>query len=225
MHPSYIAKIRGCYRQHIDVRQRNRLAEHDTVRRCFSGALLILVALGFSASANKALITTPPAPDELADILFPANSLKPPVSENTRNVQLRGVAGVRKSIKETKKANSQNIQDNVSGSARMAIQFRFGSSELQVHSYPMIDSIALMLLLKEMEDIAIYIEGHTDSVGGSKANKRLSLHRAQSVKEYIVRQHGIDPDRLHVSGKGESEPLLPDTPEAPANRRVVIKPL
>ncbi len=34
--------------------------------------------------------------------------------------------------------------------------------------------------------------------------------------------HQVGPDRMKVKGKGEAEPLYPETPEAPENRRVVI---
>ena len=46
-----------------------------------------------------------------------------------------------------------------------------------------------------------------------------SLH--QSVMGFLM-QHGVEKDRLTALGKGATELLLPDQPEATANRRVRI---
>ncbi len=66
------------------------------------------------------------------------------------------------------------------------------------------------------------IEGHTDSVGSARYNAGLSQRRADSVKNYLVENFSISPDRLATKGYGEEKPVASnDTAEGRAqNRRI-----
>ncbi|MBC8017570.1 MAG: OmpA family protein, partial [Verrucomicrobia bacterium] len=48
------------------------------------------------------------------------------------------------------------------------------------------------------------IEGHTDNIGGSELNMRLSQQRAENVVKALVDNFGIDPARLTAKGYGSS---------------------
>ncbi len=71
----------------------------------------------------------------------------------------------------------------------------------------------------------ISISGHTDSVAPGKpgySNWDLSADRANAARR-ILEKSGVDGDRIYqVSGKGDREPLYPDDPDLPANRRISI---
>jgi chemotaxis protein MotB len=71
----------------------------------------------------------------------------------------------------------------------------------------------------------ISISGHTDSVAPGRAgysNWDLSADRANAARR-ILDKAGVDGDRLYqVAGKGDREPLYPDDPDLPANRRISI---
>ena len=69
----------------------------------------------------------------------------------------------------------------------------------------------------------IAIEGHTDSVGSSKANQAISAKRAEAVKQYLVEQ-GADASRIQTQGLGESHPIASNSTEAgrQQNRRVEV---
>ena len=71
----------------------------------------------------------------------------------------------------------------------------------------------------------ISIYGHTSaSPGGAKAEGdwTLSASRADGSRR-ILQSAGVDPDRVYqVSGKASSEPLYPDDPMLPGNRRIAI---
>jgi len=71
----------------------------------------------------------------------------------------------------------------------------------------------------------ISIYGHTSaSPGGAKAENdwTLSAGRADASRR-ILQGAGVDRDRIYqVSGKATSEPLYPDDPMLPGNRRIAI---
>jgi NitT/TauT family transport system substrate-binding protein len=74
----------------------------------------------------------------------------------------------------------------------------------------------------------IIIEGHTDaSMRGqvpAEAVQQLSLNRAESVREALAKDFGIDPNKLVVDGMGWTRPADPKEPMTHAkNRRVEIK--
>ncbi len=68
--------------------------------------------------------------------------------------------------------------------------------------------------------VSIQVIGHTDTSGGSAYNDRLSMRRANAVKDELAR-NGIDASTITVEGRGESDPLVPtaDGVREPQNRR------
>jgi OOP family OmpA-OmpF porin len=70
---------------------------------------------------------------------------------------------------------------------------------------------------------AVQIVGHTDNTGPAAYNERLSVRRADSIKELLVK-NGVDQSKITVLGMGERSPAAENsTPEGRAkNRRVVI---
>ena len=76
-------------------------------------------------------------------------------------------------------------------------------------------------MLSEHPDVAVSVEGHTDSDGDNDLNQKLSENRAETVMKQLVSM-GISKDRLSFRGYGESKPVAPnDNPEGKAsNRRV-----
>ena len=101
------------------------------------------------------------------------------------------------------------------------INFEFDSAILQESSFAAIDSLANFL--KENPSITIEIAGFTDDSGTEEHNQKLSLDRANSVKEALINK-GVDAARMTAVGYGSGNPLKPnDTEENKAlNRRVEI---
>jgi chemotaxis protein MotB len=71
----------------------------------------------------------------------------------------------------------------------------------------------------------ISISGHTSATaGGAKpaSDWALSSSRADASRQ-ILQGAGVDPDRIYqVAGKAGSDPLYPDDPMLPGNRRIAI---
>ncbi|MGL5892515.1 MAG: OmpA family protein [Bacteroidia bacterium] len=102
------------------------------------------------------------------------------------------------------------------------LNFATNKSTLDLKSAKDLDQLAAYL--KRNPEKKILITGHTDNVGDSLANEKLSFERAESVKAYLIKK-GIKKDRMQTSGKGESQPIMPNTLEGGRllNRRVVIE--
>ena len=103
----------------------------------------------------------------------------------------------------------------------LMIQFDFNSARLQETSKPLLTSLADAMGSERIKTLRFKVEGHTDAVGKASYNQQLSEKRAQSVLEFLSNK-GVEKDRLTAEGKGASELLLPDKPDAMANRRVRI---
>jgi chemotaxis protein MotB len=71
----------------------------------------------------------------------------------------------------------------------------------------------------------VTISGHTDgSTPGGRypSNWELSADRANAARR-IIQANGIAPDQIYqVAGRADSEPLFPDDPTVPGNRRITI---
>ena len=82
----------------------------------------------------------------------------------------------------------------------------------------------VLKILKRNKERSLKVVGHTDNNGSIKSNKTLSIQRCRAVKKYLVK-HGIPSKRIQVEGKGDSQPLLPNTTDAnrKKNRRVEFK--
>ena len=106
-------------------------------------------------------------------------------------------------------------------SVDLVIQFDFDSAKLQEASKPLLDNLASAMVNDRLIGLKFSVEGHTDAKGTESYNMSLSQKRAQSVVEYLTLK-GIEPARLTGVGKGFSELLYPDRPQAAENRRVKV---
>ena len=63
----------------------------------------------------------------------------------------------------------------------------------------------LIALLNDNPNVTIELSAHTDRKGSVEYNDKLSLRRAESVVDYLIKA-GIAKDRLVAVGKGKSTP-------------------
>ena len=109
-----------------------------------------------------------------------------------------------------------------------SVYYKSNSSDLSSATKNTLDE--LITLLKENPSWGVNAVGHTDLTGNAKANKILSILRAESVKTYIYNR-GISFKRIRSYGMGEEQPVaednyddgIDDTIGKDANRRVEIQ--
>ena len=101
------------------------------------------------------------------------------------------------------------------------VQFATGRAVLTEGARETLDQVALTL--QRRPDLAVEVQGHTDSVGAADDNQRLSEMRAQSVVDYLI-SVGVSAGRMSPVGYGDTDPMASnETASGRAqNRRVVL---
>ncbi len=119
---------------------------------------------------------------------------------------------------------AEPTQDNLKiGSAIILekVTFASGSTQLATSSLPELDKIANIL---KNDTTRIEIAGFTDNTGSVEANERISLERADTVRNYLI-QKGVSATRLISQGYGPSSPIADNSTAAgrKKNRRVELQ--
>ena len=130
------------------------------------------------------------------------------------------------SKEELKEVDVQVLKGVVYISLADNMLYKSGSYEINARAAETLSKIAK--IIKDYKDYDVLIEGNTDNVPISKPNIRnnwdLSTLRASSVVQALQNDYGVDPKRLTAGGRGEYNPIAPNTTEAgkQRNRRTQI---
>lgn len=108
------------------------------------------------------------------------------------------------------------------------VNFSPASATLSPPARAYLDEV--VALIRELESPRLIIEGHTDDDGTEADNLALSIQRAESVFNYLVKA-GIEKSLLAYRGRGETQALTPNrsangqrNPDAQRiNRRIELK--
>ena len=102
---------------------------------------------------------------------------------------------------------------------KQQVHFATNKWEILPDSFELLNQVAQVM--KDYASMNIEVQGHTDNVSGRAHNLKLSQHRADSVRTYLVKQ-GIDPSRLTAKGFAFDVPIASNSTERgrAANRRV-----
>jgi outer membrane protein OmpA-like peptidoglycan-associated protein len=104
------------------------------------------------------------------------------------------------------------------------VRFGFDKAELSDEAQAALDEFAGQLKAEYDRNIYVEIQGHTDATGSNEYNYELGMERAEAVRMYLNREHGIPLHRINVISYGEAEPIADNGSRdgrAP-NRRVVL---
>jgi peptidoglycan-associated lipoprotein len=133
---------------------------------------------------------------------------------------------------EAKDALKRATDAGVLAKGKVAFQQTFGEDRIRFKSdkYELDDTAKQALdefagKVKGLTDqYFIEVQGHTDDTGSSKYNEDLGQRRADSVRRYLSRQHGLQLNRMSTISYGDTLPVAPNKTKAgrAQNRRVVI---
>ena len=130
------------------------------------------------------------------------------------------------SKEELKEVDVQVLKGVVYISLADNMLYKSGSYEINDRASETLSKIAK--IIKDYKDYDVLIEGNTDDVPIKRENIRnnwdLSCLRASSVVQARQNNYGVDPKRLTAGGRGEYNPLQPNTSEVgkQRNRRTQI---
>lgn len=95
------------------------------------------------------------------------------------------------------------IEENV----KIAIGVLFATGKADINEDSTADIKKLGIFMQTYPTTTTVIEGHTDNVGSADMNKELSLRRAEAVRNYLINNYSIDPDRIKAVGYGAERPV------------------
>ena len=130
------------------------------------------------------------------------------------------------SKEELKEVDVQVLKGVVYISLADNMLYKSGSYEINSRASETLSKIAK--IIKDYKDYDVLIEGNTDDVPIKRENIRnnwdLSCLRASSVVHALQNDYGVEPKRLTAGGRGEYNPLQPNTTELgkQRNRRTQI---
>jgi outer membrane protein OmpA-like peptidoglycan-associated protein len=211
-----------------------RSARLRQVRRLAGAAALVALAL---AGCAKSVEVTAPAPtrDDLY-VLLPAQDGKTGALTVTHGTESKVLdapfAAARIKVDgriETGVATDEEVRQAFGDAlgalppriANFTLYFLEGRDELTPESRQVLRQVLDEVARRPVSEVEVV--GHTDRMGPALNNDRLSLRRAERVRDELARL-GVTADRMQVSGRGEREPLVPTEDEVaePRNRRVEV---
>lgn len=200
----------------------------------------VLAALACSASATAWQDDRPelgpdsPEVDAAARAALPNAEIRPITGEIRRIEGLQTViSGAVVSLEAVQRGLQQGGLEvrSVNGGLEVMLPgdvlFDFDKATIRVNAVPILEKVAEAA--RQTATRPIRVEGHTDAVGQSAYNQKLSQARAQSVVQWLVKG-GIPASRLMAQGFGATRPVAPNKTSSgqddPAgrqkNRRVTV---
>lgn len=154
---------------------------------------------GCGAGQRDRASVTPATPREVTPPPPPAPVVPPPASESERQLVERG------------RIRLENVYFE-SGSATMLPESEVALNEAGS-------------ALEKFRDLKVEVEGHTDTRGSGRYNRRLSQARAEAVRDYLLRMFRLTPGNYTAVGYGETRPETKERNEEELlrNRRVELR--
>jgi len=140
------------------------------------------------------------------------------------------VSGLKSDMVQMKK-NLRDLRARVSDSEILIalsgdVLFDFDKWAIRKDAIPMLQKVLSVIIGSKSQQITI--SGHSDSIGSEEYNQKLSLKRAEAVRDWLMKESKLSANSFTVAGLGETKPIAPnsrpdgsDDPEGrQRNRRV-----
>jgi OOP family OmpA-OmpF porin len=206
----------------MDRLGRKELSPHGT-------CLVLALSFCFTACASNQnlFVLVPDADGEVGSIEVSNSQGSVTLTEAGQTAKVKS-AGSRVSVADETMSDDEIRQ--VFGSALAAepqpprvftLHFASDSANLDAAAQAVLEDVLREISGRESLDVAV--NGHSDRTGESGHNRRLSLERAEAVRQWLV-QEGVDPALIAVDYHGEGDPVVStgDGVAEPRNRRVEV---
>ncbi|MGE5301149.1 MAG: OmpA family protein, partial [Acidobacteriota bacterium] len=107
---------------------------------------------------------------------------------------------------------------------KMTLRVNFGVDQAIIRPSDKAVLDKMVDFVKKYPNAKIEIDGYTDDSGTEAHNRKLSEKRAEAVKEYLIKEAGVDQSHISTVGRGESNPVADNKTDEGRfeNRRVEI---
>jgi outer membrane protein OmpA-like peptidoglycan-associated protein len=149
-----------------------------------------------------------------------ALDLRPTVL-NLVGLQALGVSGNVQQVRQAMTAlKAEETATEISIQLPADVLFDFDKADIRPDAAEALTNLAT--IIRANPNGHTRLEGHTDAVGNDKYNQSLSERRAESVKQWLIKNQQIDGSKMITKGWGKTKPVASnDTPEGrQKNRRL-----
>ena len=103
-----------------------------------------------------------------------------------------------------------------------SVKFPVGKAIIMPGNYELLSRI--QTAINKVKKPEVVIEGHTDSSGSDNINQTLSQDRANAVREYLIANGTVSPEKILAVGYGSTRPLASNATEEgrAINRRIDV---
>lgn len=118
----------------------------------------------------------------------------------------RKIADLQNALNACQNKKPEYVKPATATNLQPTVLFRQGKSVIDPAQYAPIELIANYM--KNHKDAKVEIKGYASPEGSKEINEKLSLARAQAVKDALVKKYKIAADRLTVTGMGATDKLF-----------------
>lgn len=90
---------------------------------------------------------------------------------------------------------------------KMTIRAHFAFDKATLSADDMAELNKAVAFVKKYPGASIRLDGYTDSIGTDKYNMRLSAKRAEAVKNYLIKEAGVDASKITAIPHGKADPV------------------
>jgi OmpA-OmpF porin, OOP family len=193
-------------------------------RHLVSAIVISLVSVLMTACAGDLIVLLPDEQGKVGQLT---------VGENENKVVLDSANEAAKVGTSGETTKDQVSESTVKSIFADALAAEPPKSKVYVLNYDLGSTIVLPMSQPELESmfadiesrkaVEVQVTGHTDRVGPLRENDRLSLRRAERIRDMLL-ERGLKAHFIRVVGRGEREPVVETRDEMPEprNRRVEV---